>query len=274
MDAYAYLIKHGWSGPGNPLNPDRASTRGGLGLTKPILVSRRSGNSGIGKTTTKDPTNQWWLRGFEDALKGMGTDAGKGAGDNGASRGNALTSELYRFFVRGEVVPGTLGNKDGNKKVEGGKEVLGKRKREDGGKESKEEKRVRREEKRRRKEEKVKRKAEKEERRRLRAEKREVKAKRAEEKAEKKKLKAEEKEKKTEKEKKKKPEEDYPTPVSMDLDSTDAQDNGSSLDTVKVKKAKKDKKEKKSKDDKTSEAEKSSSDEPSKRKSKKNKSTQ
>ncbi|KAL4970475.1 uncharacterized protein BDV14DRAFT_163340 [Aspergillus stella-maris] len=258
MDAYAYLIKHGWSGPGNPLNPDRAGARGGLGLTKPLLVARRSGNSGIGKTTTKDPTNQWWLRGFEDALKGIGNEKKEDMGVVG--KGNALTSELYRFFVRGETVPGTLGNK-GQKE----KEVLGKRKRGVGEKETKEEKRVRREEKKRRKEEKAKRKAEKEERRRARAEKREVKAKRAEEKAERKKLKAEAKERKE-----KKPEDDYPTPVSMDLDSTDAQDATSS-DTkpVKEKKEKKGKKDKKENKRDTF----SSSEEPSKRKSKKSKST-
>ncbi|KAL4799028.1 hypothetical protein BDV19DRAFT_320813 [Aspergillus venezuelensis] len=257
MDAYAYLIKHGWSGPGNPLNPDRAGARGGLGLTKPLLVARRSGNSGIGKTTTKDPTNQWWLRGFEDALKGIGNEKKEDMGVVG--KGNALTSELYRFFVRGETVPGTLGNK-GQKE----KEVLGKRKRGEGEKETKEEKRVRREEKKRRKEERAKRKAEKEKRRQARAEKKEAKAKRAEEKAERRKLKTEAKEKKEKKERK--PEDDYPTPVSMDLDSTDAQDTTSDTKPVKEKKEKKDKKEKKRD---TS----SSSDEPRKRKFKKSKST-
>ncbi|KAL4934356.1 uncharacterized protein BDV17DRAFT_5499 [Aspergillus undulatus] len=276
MDAYAYLIRHGWSGPGNPLNPDRVGTRGGLGLTKPLLVARRSGNSGIGKTTTKDPTNQWWLRGFEDALKGIGEEK-KDMGVVG--KGNALTSELYRFFVRGETVPGTLGNKDKDMDKKG-KEVLGKRKRGgDYGKESKEEKRVKREEKKKRKEEKVKRRAEKEGRRRVRAEKKEAKIKKAEEKAERKKRKAEEKEKKRER----KPENDYPTPVSMDLDSTDVQNSGSSLDTEKTEKIKKkekmDEKAKENKKDKASEGSKmnkkqdSSSDEGSKRKSKKMKST-
>ncbi|KAL4950868.1 hypothetical protein BDW69DRAFT_171162 [Aspergillus filifer] len=263
MDAYAYLIKHGWSGPGNPLNPDRAGARGGLGLTKPLLVARRSGNSGIGKTTTKDPTNQWWLRGFEDALKGFGNEKKEDMGVVG--KGNALTSELYRFFVRGETVPGTLGNK-GQKE----KEVLGKRKRGDGEKETKEEKRVRREEKRRRKEEKAKRKAEKEERQRVRAEKREAKAKRAEEKAERRKLKTEAKEKKEKKDTK--PEDDYPTPVSMDLDLTDAQDTTSSSDAKPVK-DKKEKKDRKDKEEKKRDTSSSSSDEPSKRKSKKNRST-
>lgn len=263
MDAYAYLIRHGWSGSGNPLNPDRASTaRGGLGLTKPLLVARRSGNSGVGNKTTKDPTNQWWLRGFEDALKGLGGgDAPGGDGDTGVGKGNALTSELYRHFVRGETIPGTLG---GEKK---GKESGKKRKRGDDGDGEKEEKRVRREEKKRRK-------VEKEEKRERRREKKERKERKAVEKVERKRVKTE---------KKMKPENDYPTPMSMDLDSTDAHDGGSSQDPNMMKKLKKkdkkdkDKKDKEKKKDKASAEEKnkkgSSSDERSKRKSKKSRTT-
>lgn len=109
MDAQAYLIRHGWSGPGNPLNPNqRPGPHGGLGLTKPILVARKSNNHGVGKKTTKDPTNQWWLRGFEDALKGVGDDS---AAAVSAKTNNALTSELYRFFVRGQGLAGTLEKK-------------------------------------------------------------------------------------------------------------------------------------------------------------------
>ncbi|KAL3471991.1 hypothetical protein BJX99DRAFT_262711 [Aspergillus californicus] len=262
MDAYAYLIRHGWSGTGNPLNPDRISNRGGLGLTKPILVGRRQGNSGIGKTTTKDPTNQWWLRGFEDALKSVGSEnAGSGAVNGGMTTtrsGNALTSELYRFFVRGEVVPGTVGNKGG--------EVLGKRKR--GGEESKEERRQRKEEKRRRK-------AEKEDKRKRRAEKveakqnkRDKKVRRKEQKEEKKREKRERKAKKTEGNK---PEDDYPTPVSMDLDSTDYGQDGSSLDVEKLNKSRKEQEENKDKESKKSKKQEPSSDDNSKRKLKKSK---
>ncbi|CAI7655335.1 unnamed protein product [Penicillium bialowiezense] len=106
MDAHAYLIKHGWSGPGNPLNPNqRPGLHGGLGLTRPILVARKSNNHGVGKKTTKDATNQWWLRGFEDALKGVGEETHEA---NSAREGNALTSELYRHFVRGSGLAGTL----------------------------------------------------------------------------------------------------------------------------------------------------------------------
>ncbi|KAI3098754.1 hypothetical protein CBS147333_8972 [Penicillium roqueforti] len=111
MDAQAYLIKHGWSGPGNPLNPNkRPGAHSGLGLTRPLLVSRKTNNHGVGKKTTKDPTNQWWLRGFEDALKGVGNDSFEATS---ARENNALTSELYRHFVRGDGLAGTLeGKKD------------------------------------------------------------------------------------------------------------------------------------------------------------------
>ncbi|KAL4909759.1 hypothetical protein BDW74DRAFT_43357 [Aspergillus multicolor] len=285
MNAYAYLIRHGWSGPGNPLNPDGAGARSGLGLTKPLLVARRSGNQGVGNKTTKDPTNQWWLRGFEDALKGIGAPKE----DTIIGKGNALTSELYRHFVRGELIPGTLGKKQNEKNGEGEKGESKKRKREVEGEESKEERRVRREEKRRRKAEKeVRREAKRlkrEEKAKKAVEKAERKERKAVEKAERKERKAKEKEekraRKAEKEmtKDKNPEDDYPTPVSMDLDSTNSQDGASSLDTEKPKKNEKKDKEKESKKDKASKEStkdkkrESSSDKSSKRKSKKSKTT-
>ncbi|KAL2863728.1 uncharacterized protein BJX67DRAFT_237705 [Aspergillus lucknowensis] len=261
MDAYAYLIRHGWSGTGNPLNPDRAGgARGGLGLTKPLLVARRQGNSGVGNRTTKDPTNQWWLRGFEDALKGVGNGSGNGNTDGStAPKANALTSELYRFFVRGEVVPGTLGGHSGiGNTIEEEKKGSRKRKRDDGGES--------REERRRRKEDKKRKKAEKETSRERKREKKENKrAKKAQG-------------------EKRDSEEDYPTPVSMDLDLTgDGPDGRLFLDMEKLEKLRK-KEKKKDKDrkrDKSSNKDRrkskrregSSSDERSKRKSKQSKTT-
>ncbi|PYH83693.1 hypothetical protein BO82DRAFT_352751 [Aspergillus uvarum CBS 121591] len=193
MDAQAILLKLGWSGPGNPLNPNaRPGATSGLGLTRPILVARRKGNSGVGNKTTKDPTNQWWLRGFEDALKGVG-EASRTTAAADVRAPNALTSELYRFFVRGEVVAGTLGDIH-----KGDGEGEGKRKRKRDGdaddgdkngknhrekKETKEERKARKEERRKRKEErrvkreeKMKRKEEREARRADRKLRREKKA--------------------------------------------------------------------------------------------------
>jgi nucleolar protein TMA23 len=198
MDAQAYLMRHGWSGPGNPLQPNtRPGPHGGLGLTRPILVSRKANNHGVGKKTTKDPTNQWWLRGFEDALKGVGDDSHEGVS---ARAGNALTSELYRNFVRGDGLAGTLNSKDdyglkmGEKSKREGKEDQ---------KETKEERRVRRAAKKERKEKRAV----------ARVAKKERKDKRAVERAARR---TEKEEKRAVKKAKKEAAEDYPTPMSID----------------------------------------------------------
>lgn len=108
MDPQAYLMNQGWSGPGNPLNPSRRpGAHGGLGLTKPILVARKKNTHGIGKKTTHDHTNQWWLRGFEAALRGIGTD-GNATSGSGESTPETPKSELYKFFVRGPGLAGTI----------------------------------------------------------------------------------------------------------------------------------------------------------------------
>ncbi|PLB35297.1 uncharacterized protein BDW47DRAFT_128229 [Aspergillus candidus] len=199
MNAEAYLRNHGWSGPGTPLNPNRrpGGPNGGLGLTKPILVARRTGNQGVGKKTTKDHTNQWWLRGFEDALKGVGGPANLTG--SSVRPGNALTSELYRFFVRGETVAGTLGDKSAEAKADEGRDK-GKGKREG---ESKEERRLRRTERKARKEE---RKTRREARRARRDERR---AKKVEKRALK-------EAKRSRKEQPHNPQDDYPTPPATE----------------------------------------------------------
>lgn len=106
MDAQAYLIRQGWSGPGNALNSNR---RPGSGLIRPIQVSRNRENHGVGKKIL-DPTNQWWLRGLEEVLRGVAQDGGART----ESESNSSTkegSELYRFFVRGEELAGTIKQK-------------------------------------------------------------------------------------------------------------------------------------------------------------------
>ncbi|KAF3491268.1 uncharacterized protein GIQ15_00785 [Arthroderma uncinatum] len=108
MDPQAYLMSQGWSGPGNPLNPSRRpGPHGGLGLTKPILVARKKNTHGVGKKTTHDHTNQWWLRGFEAALRGIGTD-GNATPTSEESTAATPMSELYKFFVRGPGLEGTI----------------------------------------------------------------------------------------------------------------------------------------------------------------------
>ncbi|KAJ5131249.1 uncharacterized protein N7515_007288 [Penicillium bovifimosum] len=230
MDAQAYLIKHGWSGPGNPLNPNpRPGAHGGLGLTRPLLVSRKANNHGVGKKTTKDPTNQWWLRGFEDALKGIGNDSFEATS---ARESNALTSELYRHFVRGEGLAGTL---DGVKKeatvsasTSTATTSKSKRKREDG--EEKSDRKARKLEKAKRKEEKAKRKEERRLKRVAKVERREKKI-------------AERIAKKAKKELVRTAEEDYPTPMSIGQESAETTETDEAAARSKEKAAKKEKKE-------------------------------
>lgn len=263
MDAQAYLMRHGWSGPGNPLNPNqRPGPHGGLGLTKPILVARKQNNHGVGKKTTKDPTNQWWLRGFEDALKGVGDESPSAVS---AKTNNALTSELYRFFVRGEGLAGTLDREKMNATVEKS-QSKSKRKRDS---EEDVDRHARKEEKAARKEEKRKRRKikeaegsdlasssgsvdkpteSKEERRLRRKEKKEKKARGADESTivEEESKDSQKKERKT----KRSAEEDYPTPMSTEHESEPAR--------LKHKKGREGKSMNESKDKKKSESKKKS----------------
>ncbi|KAG5300608.1 hypothetical protein I7I48_00367 [Histoplasma ohiense] len=109
MDTHAYLLSQGWSGPGNPLNPNRRpGPHGGLGLTKPILIARKKNNHGLGRKTTHDHTNQWWLRGFEAALKCVGDDGSATPQSDRSGSAASGSSELYRFFVKGESLEGTI----------------------------------------------------------------------------------------------------------------------------------------------------------------------
>ena len=69
MNAEAHLISLGWAGPGNALNSHIKAHkgRGGLGLTKPLLVSQKKNTFGIGKKVHEPASgNDWWLKGFEN----------------------------------------------------------------------------------------------------------------------------------------------------------------------------------------------------------------
>lgn len=254
MDAQAYLLRHGWSGPGNPLNPNkRPGPHGGLGLTRPILAARKHNTHGLGRTTTADPKNMWWLRGFEDVLKGVGDDgAGEERRGDGVPR-TGLTGELYRFFVRGQGLKGTIGESAVEDKKEGKKE--GKRKRDDkeDGDEEKQKKKLRKEEKRRKKLERAEKSVEatstkesKEEKRLRKQEKRE-KRRRKEIKRAKKLAKLENHERGVE---------DYPTPTATEPEQDSSQDGSVDIKAAKRKEKKKKReekgtKEKKSKDTKS-----------------------
>lgn len=267
MDAEAYLKRHGWSGPGNPLNENsRPGPHGGLGLTRPILVARKQNNHGVGKKITKDSaTNQWWLRGFEDALKGVGEEKPATT----ASTANALTSELYRFFVRGEGLAGTLRDEKPSKS----KSSKSKRKRND---EDEDDRNARKKEKAARKEKKE----EKRKRRKVKEESdtgsasgdssQEEKRTEKESKEERRARRKEKKEKKL----KRSAEEDYPTPMSTEQEP-DPDVTESPVQTKDKKEKKSRQKSKESDGDEGSDAKKSKKEnkEKKEKKEKKSKST-
>lgn len=66
MDAAGHLKRFGWRGVGHSLDlNDR-------GLVKPLLVSNKSDNRGVGQKKTL-VSDQWWMRAFDDSLKELGS---------------------------------------------------------------------------------------------------------------------------------------------------------------------------------------------------------
>ncbi|ETN41770.1 uncharacterized protein HMPREF1541_03707 [Cyphellophora europaea CBS 101466] len=141
-----HLQSLGWAGPGHPLNPNAYKQKGhrglaydpssatsksahssyfaagGNGLIKPLLVSKKEGNLGLGRRAHEPAKgNEWWLKGFEAALAGTSTSTSReGSGTSTPREGNAEDLQrrvnvaggrfggLYGFFVRGETVGGTI----------------------------------------------------------------------------------------------------------------------------------------------------------------------
>jgi hypothetical protein len=66
MDAAGHLKRYGWQGVGHSLD------LGGKGLVKPLLVSHKSDNRGIGQKKSL-VSDQWWMRAFDESLKELGT---------------------------------------------------------------------------------------------------------------------------------------------------------------------------------------------------------
>lgn len=101
MDAQHYLKKHGWRGSGHSLDQSNR------GLKKPLLVSKKVDVLGVGVNKHAAVSDQWWLRAFDQSLQTLGTGqetALSQAQKHGVNRGG-----LYGRFVKGEGVPGTIG---------------------------------------------------------------------------------------------------------------------------------------------------------------------
>jgi hypothetical protein len=130
MDAHAHLLSLGWAGPGHSLDsrphlqhkgrrglaydPSQNSNTG-RGLVKPLLVSQKRNTFGIGKKAHEPAAgNEWWLKGFENALSNIGKNdsaatSGTATPETGSTSGyRGKHNGLYGFFVKGQQMEGTM----------------------------------------------------------------------------------------------------------------------------------------------------------------------
>jgi hypothetical protein len=131
MDAHAHLISLGWAGPGHSLDSrphlQHKGRRGlaydpsqhknaGRGLIKPLLVSQKKNTFGVGKKTHEPAAgNEWWLKGFENALSNIGKRSDSEATSGTATPDSRNASDyrgkhigLYGFFIKGQQMEGTI----------------------------------------------------------------------------------------------------------------------------------------------------------------------
>lgn len=132
MDAEGLLRKQGWKGSGHSLD------NGGRGIKKPLLISHKQDQLGLGKKKAAHTADdQWWMRAFDESLQNFGTgqkvclfallERAPGRKEiekwiskltfpqstlaqiqeKGINRGG-----LYGFFVRGEGLTGTIGSEE------------------------------------------------------------------------------------------------------------------------------------------------------------------
>jgi len=102
MNAAEYLKKQGWQGSGHSLDGPA-----GRGLKKPLLVSKKVDVLGVGLNKHAAVSDQWWLRAYDQGLQTLGT--GKESALAQAQKHGVNRGGLYGRFVKGEGVPGTLG---------------------------------------------------------------------------------------------------------------------------------------------------------------------
>lgn len=106
MDSKEYLKLYGWK-EGEALKTG--------GLKKPILVKYKKDKKGLGSAPGQDDSEAWWERLFDGHLKGLEISANdKKSGISFkqnkvvASAVSKESSPLYRSFVRGESLQGTI----------------------------------------------------------------------------------------------------------------------------------------------------------------------
>lgn len=118
MDTAAYLAKHGWLGAGHSLHPN------GHGIKKPIHVAEKLDVLGVGKKKHDIHADQWWARMFDSTLKDLKIGENRSLANPSTSLATSdrqhinvrpqqqpkiiQTSSLYRTFVKGESLVGTI----------------------------------------------------------------------------------------------------------------------------------------------------------------------
>ena len=118
MDTAAYLAKHGWLGNGHSLHPN------GHGIKKPIHISEKLDLLGVGRKKHDIHADQWWARMFESTLKDLQIGERESSANHEDLSATLTrqhfdgllhrqpnipgTSSLYRNFVKGESLVGTI----------------------------------------------------------------------------------------------------------------------------------------------------------------------
>ncbi|CAI1654213.1 hypothetical protein SEUBUCD646_0M04050 [Saccharomyces eubayanus] len=115
MDSKEYLISYGWK-------EGEAFKEGGL--KRPILVKHKRDKKGLGNAPGGNDGEAWWERLFDGHLKNLdvSTDSSNGGitftqNEVVASAVSKSSSPLYRWFVKGEGLKGTIGNRNVKKKA-------------------------------------------------------------------------------------------------------------------------------------------------------------
>ncbi|RAL68151.1 hypothetical protein DID88_008861 [Monilinia fructigena] len=68
MNAHALLTSQGWRGTGHSLHHSSDT----IGLSRPLLVSKKDNVLGVGKKQHKT-SDMWWMNAFDASLKGLDT---------------------------------------------------------------------------------------------------------------------------------------------------------------------------------------------------------
>lgn len=108
MDSKEYLISYGWK--------EGEAFREG-GLKRPILVKHKRDKKGLGNAPGGTDGEAWWERLFDGHLKNLdvSTDSNNGSikftqNEAVATAVSKSSSPLYRWFVKGEGLKGTISN--------------------------------------------------------------------------------------------------------------------------------------------------------------------